>query len=283
MNLQLNAVYQTAATLLTTVGLRVVAAIILWFVGRVLIRFIVRMVVRALDRQAFDATIVNYVRSSLGIFLTFLLVIAELSVFGVETTTFAALLAGAGLAVGAAWSGLLQNFASGAALVITRPFKVGDLVTVADVTGVVRNIGLFRTTIDAPDNVQTIIGNGAILADKIRNYTANRYRRIDFEVPLDHTVDSGRAIQLVKDALKSIPNVAEKPEPKVGIVNFTLAGPVLAVRPFAAVEHYWQVYFDTGRTIHRVLSSSGFNIPGERYYDIAEAPVVPAAGIERAQ
>lgn len=268
MNPTFDAFTQTAISLLTTVGLKVLAAAFFWFAGRAVIRFSVRLVNRFLTGHDLDPTVVNYIRSSLGILLTFALAVALLGFFGVETTTFAALLAGAGIAIGAAWSGLLANFASGAFLVIMRPFKVGDLVCVAGVTGVVRNIGIFRTTIDGSDNVQNIVGNGAVLADKMQNYSANPYRRVEFETQLDHTADPARAIELLIATLKRVPNVRRDPAPEVGIASFNLAGPVLAVRPYAASEHYWQVYFDSTLAVHQALRSAGFRVPGERAYEI---------------
>ncbi len=268
MHIDFNAISQTALSLLTTVGFKVVGAIILWSIGRGLIRFAVSLVGKALDRQHLDSTIVSYIRSSLGVLLTLALVIALLGFFGVETTTFAALLAGAGLAIGAAWSGLLSNFAAGLFLVILRPFKVGDFVSVAGVTGTVTNIGIFGTTIDTPDNVQTILGNSKIFADTIQNFSANPYRRVDLVAQLSGAADHAQAIELLMVALKKIPNVCATPAPEVSILTFTAAGPVLAVRPYTANATYWQVYFDANRAIKETLGAAGFPAPGELQYHV---------------
>lgn len=268
MHIDFNAISQTALSLLTTVGFKVVGAIILWIIGRGLIRFAVSLVAKALDRQHLDSTIVSYIRSSLGVLLTLALVIALLGFFGVETTTFAALLAGAGLAIGAAWSGLLSNFAAGLFLVILRPFKVGDFVTAGGVTGTVTNIGIFGTTIDTPDNVQTIIGNGKIFSDTIQNFSANAYRRVDLLAQLSGSADHAQAIELLTAALKKIPNVCQTPAPEVSILTFTMAGPVLAVRPYTANANYWQVYFDANRAIKETLGAAGFPAPGELHYEV---------------
>jgi small conductance mechanosensitive channel len=184
-----------------------------------------------------DSTIVNWIRSSLGALLTIALLIALLSFFGVETTTFAALLAGAGIAIGAAWSGLLSNFASGIFLIILRPFNVGDSVTIAGVSGKVRDIGLFGTTVDAADNVQTIVTNSRIFSETIQNFSANPYRRVELTARLDHTADHARAIEMLAEAIARIPNVREDPAPRIAILSFETSGPVLAVRPYCAHEH----------------------------------------------
>ena len=162
--------------------------------------------------------------------LNIVLVIAVLGIFGVETTTLAALLAAAGVAIGMAWSGLLSNFAAGAFLIVLRPFHAGDFVTAGGVTGTVLEVGLFATTLTAPDNVRTIVGNAKIFADTIQNYSANPYRRVDLMAQLAHGVDPNLAIGLLKERLAKIPNVLTTPPPDVEILQFTLAGPVLAVR-----------------------------------------------------
>jgi small conductance mechanosensitive channel len=170
MNVNLSAMTQTVTTLLTTVGLRLLGAIAIWIVGRWLIGIALRMIGSALTRQKIDPTLIRYIHSAVAALLNLVLVIGILGFFGVETTSFAALLAAAGVAIGMAWSGLLSNFAGGVFLVILQPFKVGDFVTAAGVTGTVEEIGLFATTLNTPDNVKTIISNGKVFADTIQNF-----------------------------------------------------------------------------------------------------------------
>lgn len=163
------------------VGMKILAAIVFWVVGRWLINLAVRMVENSLGRQKVDPTVLRYVGSIITVTLNVLLVIGILGYFGIQTTTFAALIAAAGVAIGMAWSGLLSNFAAGAFLIVLRPFKVGDFVTAGGVTGTIKEIGLFATTINTPDNVVTIVGNGKIFADTIQNYTSNPFRRVELE------------------------------------------------------------------------------------------------------
>ncbi len=260
----MNTTYQTGLALLTVVAMKVLGAIVIWFVGRLLIRFALKVTGRALNQQSLDRTLVTYVQSALGILLNVVLVVALLGFFGVQTASFAALLVGVGLAIGAAWSGLLANFAAGFFLLVLRPFKMGDYVEVGGVTGTVEAIGLFTTTLNTPANVVAIVGNGKVFGDTIQNYTRNDYRRVDLTVDLSHDADPNQAIALLKEGIAQIANVLPSPAPVIEVFEFTLAGPRLVVRPFCANEHYWQVYFDTNRMIRNSFAKA--NIPAPEYH-----------------
>jgi len=249
---------QAALTTLTNVGLRIIGAFLLYLFGRWLIGHVISLVQRSLERQRVDPTLLRYLGTVISVLANVALVVAILGYFGVETTSFAALLAGAGLAIGTAWGGLLTNFAAGAFLVILRPYKVGDFVNAGDVIGTVRAIGLFVTTLDTPDNVQTHVGNGKILAGTIQNFSANTFRRVDLTAQLHHSVPVADAIARLKIKLAEIPNVATSPAPDVEILQFTEFGPVLAVRPYTHTDAYWQVYFDANKAIVAVASEAGY-------------------------
>ncbi len=265
MNFNLSAFTQTVIATLTFVGLRLLGAIAIWIIGRWLIGVALRMMGSALTRQKIDPTLIRYIHSAVSALLNIALVIAILGFFGVETTSFAALIAAAGVAIGMAWSGLLSNFAGGVFLVILQPFKVGDFITAAGVTGTVEAIGLFATTMNTPDNVKTIVGNGKIFGDTISNFSANAYRRVELTAQLAHGVDPQAAVALLKPALAQVPNVMKSPTPDVEILTFNLAGPVLAVRPYCNNDHYWQVYFDTNRLIRDTFAQAGFPVPEQHY------------------
>jgi small conductance mechanosensitive channel len=243
------------------IGLKIAGAIVVWVVGRWLIGLAMRLLSAGLTRQHVEATLIRYLISFLTIALNIVLVVAILGYFGLETTSFAALLAGAGLAIGAAWAGLLSNFAAGAFLLMFRPFKVGDYILAGGVEGTVHEIGLFTTTIHTPDNVVTIVGNTKIFGDNIKNYSANPYRRVELVAQLAHSVDPADAVSRLKPALAQIPNVLAKPEPDVEILAFTERGPVLAVRPYCNNAHYWQVYFDTNEAIRRTFAGAAYPVP----------------------
>jgi small conductance mechanosensitive channel len=263
--MQLNSFIEDAKVVLLAVAWKVAGAFVLWLVGRWLIALAVRMMGRALGRQQFDVTLTRYLQTGLGIILNIALIVAILGFFGVETTTFAALLAAGGVAIGVAWGGLLANFAAGTFLVFLRPFKVGDFVTAGGVTGTVDAIGLFGTTINTPDNVLTIVGNNKVFSDTIQNFSANPYRRVDLTVTISNEVDHQNAITLLKERLRAIPNVLASPVPDVDLLQFTPAGPLLCVRPYCRNDHYWQVYFDTNRLIREAFGAAGFPAPMPSY------------------
>ena len=265
MAMDINFLAQNAVNMIMEFGLKILGAVALLIVGRWLIRVTTKLVASALSRQRLDATIIGYIRSAVGVLLNVILIVAILGFFGVQTATFAALLAGVGIAIGAAWSGLLSNLAAGVFLVVLRPFKVGDMISAAGITGVVTEIGLFACTLNTADNVCTTIGNTKILADNIQNFTANPYRRVDLEAQLAHSTDHVLAIQVLKSRLMSVRNVLPNPAPDVELLHFNLAGPVLAVRPYCHNDNYWQVYFDTNKLILEAFRDAGFEVPEQHY------------------
>jgi len=273
--MDLNALMQNASATLVAVGWKVAGAIVLWFVGRWLINLALRMLGSALEKNKFDVTLTRYMQTALGILLNVALIVAILGFFGVETTTFAALLAAGGVAIGVAWGGLLANFAAGAFLVFLRPFKVGDFVTAGGVTGTVESIGLFGTVLNTPDNVQTIIGNNKIFSDNIQNFSTNPYRRVDLTATISNAVDHRDAIRIIKQRVAAIPNVLKSPAPDVDVMQFTPAGPLLCVRPYCANQDYWQVYFDTNRTIREAFADAGFPAPMPAYVVNGATPAPP--------
>jgi small conductance mechanosensitive channel len=261
MNLNLNAAWATAQALLMTVGLQVLGAIVIYVVGRWIIGFVVRLLQKALNRQHFDPTLSRFLVSAMGVTLNVFLVVAILGQFGVQTTSFAALLAGAGLAIGAAWSGLLANFAAGIFLIVLRPFKVGDFITGGGVTGTVEEIGLFVTNIKTPDNIHTFVGNNKILSDNVQNFSASPYRRVELTAQISGDANPEQAMKTIQQRISQIPNVLQTPAPDVAILSFTAVGPVLAVRPYCSNDHYWQVYFDTNLAIRDTLCVDPFPAP----------------------
>src|SRR3954462_2867734 len=223
--MDVNALVQNASVTLVAVAWKVTGAAALWLIGRWLIGFALRLMGRGFEKQQFDVTLARYIHTALSILLNVALAVAVLGFFGVETTTFAALLAAGGVAIGVAWGGLLANFAAGAFLVFLRPFKVGDAVTAGGVTGVVDAVGLFGTVINTPDNVHTIVGNYKVFAESIQSVKANPYRRVDMTATISNAVDHRIAIRVLKDRLSAVPHVLPTPPPVVDVLEFTPAGP----------------------------------------------------------
>lgn len=243
-------------------GLKVIGAIVAWVIGRWLISLAARFMEHVFERAGrIDVTVAKYLATIVSGFLTLVLILALLGIFGIQTTSFVALLAGLGLAIGTAWGGLLAHFAAGVFLQVLRPFKVGDFVTAGAVTGTVREIGLFFTKIVTPDNVETIVGNNGIFSATIQNYSTLPFRRVECSAKIANGVDPRDAIERLRPAIAAIANVEKTPAPDIEILNFTPEGPLLAVRPYTHTDHYWQVWFDTNRTIVEVFTTAGYPVP----------------------
>lgn len=259
MNLQDIQTFVTVT--LGDLALKIAAAIAFWIIGRWLIGRVAAMAQAAMGRNHIDPTLGKYLGSILSVTLNVVLVIGILGYFGIQTTSFAALIAGAGVAIGVAWSGMLGNFAAGAFMLVLRPFKVGDFVSVGGVVGTVRELGLFATTLVTPDNVVTLVGNGKVFGDTMQNFSALPVRRVDRTAQLAVGVDPLDAIARLRQAVAAIPNVAADPAPEVSLLDINLNGCVIAVRPYTHTDHYWQVCFDTNAAIVRVAGEAGWPAP----------------------
>lgn len=244
------------------IAINLIAAILIWFIGRWVIKKITHLIGISINRAGkLDSTLARYIVSILGAVLTMLLVMFILSRFGIETTSFAALLAGAGLAIGTAWGGLLAHFAAGVFMQVLRPFKVGDYVTVGGVEGTVKEIGLFTSTIVTLENVTTIVGNNKIFSDNIQNFSAEPYRRVDCTAKIYHSVNVSDAIAKLKTAVGNVANIKDIPAPDVEVLNFTNEGTVLCVRPYCDNADYWQVLFDTNKAIADTATENKWPAP----------------------
>ena len=248
------------------IGGKLVGAILLWIVGRMVIAGVQRVAERAVEGRKLDPTLSRYMRSVIGVTLTVLLLLGILSIFGVETTSFAGVIAAAGVAIGMAWSGLLSNFAAGVFLMVLRPFKVGDMISAGGVLGTVKEIGLFATTIDTLDNIRNVVGNAKIFNDTIQNFTANPYRRVDLKAQLAHGVDPREATKKLRERIAKIEHVKKDPAPSVELLEFNPLGPVLAVRPFCHNDHYWDVYFETNQVIVEVCGEAKYPVPEQHIH-----------------
>ncbi len=245
-------------------ALKLLLALAVWFVGGYVIKAIIGLNERALNLRRTDATVVRYTRNFLSVALKVGLVVGLLGFLGLETSSFAALIAAAGVAIGVAWAGLLSNFAAGVFLVVLRPFKVGDSVMTAGVTGEVKEIGLFGTKIDTPDGVRVVVGNNKVFADNISNFSHNPARRADATCQLAHGVDVEAAIILFRSELESIENVLAEPKPTVEIIESNASGTLLTLRVFGPTAMHWQTVYALQRRIARLRASQNWPVPETR-------------------
>lgn len=210
---------ETLSTQGVELGKQLLLAVLALVIGRWVIGVLGKLITAAMGRQKIDVTLTHYAVSVISGILNIVLVISILGIIGIQTTSFAALLAAAGLAVGTAMSGLLSNFAAGIFLMVLRPFKVGDFISGGGVTGTVTEIGIFASKVNTPDNVLTIIGNSKIFSDNIQNFSHNAYRRVDLSRHFGADADLPTVAKELQERLLAIPNVLASPAPDIEILE----------------------------------------------------------------
>jgi small conductance mechanosensitive channel len=252
---------QTIVTVVSTWGLQVLGALAVLIVGRIVAGSLRRVTRRALERAELDAVLVPFFANGVYYLTLIAVVIAVLSLFGIETTSLIAVLGAAGLAVGLALQGTLSNFAAGVMLLIFRPFKVGDYVEVAGTAGSVQEVSIFSTVLHTPDNVRITIPNSAVYGDTIKNYAANDTRRNDLVIGISYDDDIARAIETIRKILAADSRVLDDPEPNVAVAELGDSSVNLVVRPWCAGSDYWGLRFDLTRKLKEELEAAGCSIP----------------------
>jgi small conductance mechanosensitive channel len=252
-------------------GLKVLAALVIWFVGGMLISTFAKVARRVLTARQIDPTLVNYAISAIYVVLRVLLVMGILEVCGVPTTSFAAMIGAVGVALGVAWSGLLSNFAAGIFLVVLRPFKVGNYITAAGQTGTVTDIGLVTTTMLTDNNLRVIVGNNKLFSDNITNYSIHPTRRVDLRCQIAYGVDPAQAIARLSDNVARIPNALTDPAISIVILEFNAIGTLLAVRLYAPTPNFSQVYNDTNLAIAQTCAEAGWPAPASYQVSVANS------------
>jgi small conductance mechanosensitive channel len=247
--------------LLSTWGLQVVGAIAVLVIGRWIAGLVRGGVRRALERASVDASLVPFLAGGAYYLILAVVLIAVLSLFGVETTSLIAVLGAAGLAVGLALQGTLSNFAAGVMLLLFRPFKAGDYIDAGGTAGSVAEIGVFTTTMNTPDNVRIVVPNSAIFGAVIKNYSANDTRRNDLVVGISYGDDIGKALATVKAVLGADARVLADPEPVIAVSELGDSSVNLVVRPWCQSSDYWALRFDLTRKLKEELERAGCSIP----------------------
>lgn len=242
-------------------GSRIIGAIIIFVIGRFLISFLKKMVAKLLARRHVDASIQSFVKSLVNIMLTILLIIAVIGKLGVETTSFAALLASAGVAIGMALSGNLQNFAGGLIVLLLRPYKVGDLIESQGVTGVVREIQIFHTILTTADNKVIYIPNGALSSGTVTNYSREDTRRVEWVIGVEYGENYDKVETSVRRIIAAESRILNAPAPFVALTALDASSVNVVIRAWVKSADYWDVYFDTNKTIYSVFNEEGISFP----------------------
>lgn len=246
---------------IATYGLSVVGAIVVLIIGRIVAGIIRSSARKGLTRAKVDAALIGFISNMVYYLVIAFVVVAVLSLFGIQTTSLIAVMGAAGLAVGLALQGTLSNFAAGVMLLIFRPFKIGDFVDAGGTAGSVMEIGVFSTTLHTPDNVRITVPNSGVYGQTIKNYTANDTRRNDMVIGISYDDDIGKAMETITRVVTSDSRVLKDPAPVIAVSELGDSSVNLVVRPWCKKEDYWGLRFDLTRLLKEQLEAAGCSIP----------------------
>ena len=242
-------------------SIKLVAAIIIFLVGRLVVRVVCGLTRKVMDKNGVDTILSDFLITILNTLLLLVVVVAVLNQLGVDTTSMIALVGAAGLAVGLALQGTLANFAAGVMLILFRPFKDGDFVEAGGATGVIESITIFNTVMKTGDNRQVIIPNGAIYGGTITNYSANETRRIDLVFGIGYNDDLLKAKQLLEQILSEESRILADPAPAVAVAELADSSVNINVRPWVNGDDYWPVRAALLETVKLTFDEQGISIP----------------------
>lgn len=260
-NGEMDQLIQQAITMGMQAGKSILLAIAIAVIGRYAIKFINKLVARMLERRNVEPTVQSFLKSFINILLVTLLIITVIGTLGVNTTSLAALLASAGLAVGMALSGNMQNLAGGLILLFFKPYKVGDFIEVQGVSGTVNAIQIFHTILTTPDNKVLFIPNGPLSSGTVTNYSRNEIRRLDFTISVEYGTDVEQVKSVTLDLLKSDSRILEEPAPFIAVKELANSSVDFTLRVWVNVPDYWNVFFDTNERIYAEYNKQGIKFP----------------------
>jgi small conductance mechanosensitive channel len=240
---------------------KVLTALFILIIGLFIIQMIIKMSKKLMEKRNVDETLQKFLVNLLGWTLKILLFVSVVAKLGIETTSFAAILAAAGLAIGLALQGSLTNFAGGALIMIFKPFKIGEIIEAQGELGVVKEIEIFTTKLVGLSNKEIIIPNGALSNGNIINYTSLGTRRVDLVFGVGYDSDIKETKNVLMNILKSHPKILDTPEPTVTVLELADSSVNFAVRPWCKTEDYWKVYFDVTEQTKIELDKAGIEIP----------------------
>ncbi len=243
---------------------RLVLAVIVYFVGRQLVKLAINLTERRMTKLHVDESLHTFLSSLLSMALQALLLLSVAATAGIEVTSFVALIGAAGLAIGLAFQGSLSNFAGGVLILLLKPFKVGDFIEAGGYSGTVKEIQVFYTILHTPNNQKVILPNSTLSNATTVNYSANPTRRANIQVLVSFDSDIQQVKEVLLNAARSIPEVLDDPAPFVALGDFSPHGMVFYLRAWAPVKDYWTAYFKLNENIKEGLDSAGIEIPYEQ-------------------
>lgn len=242
-------------------SINILFALAIFFIGRMLAKVLVRLLGKLLHKSGTDLMLVEFFKAIANAALLLLVIVAALDRLGVNTTSLVAMLGAAGLAVGLALQGSLQNFAAGVMLLLFRPFKAGDYVEAADCAGVIESMGIFTTTLRSADNKEIIIPNGSIYKGNIINYSARSTRRVDLSIGVGYKDDLRKVKQVLTDTIQADARVLKDPELLVAVEELAASSVRLVARAWVRSDDYWPVKFALTENIKLAFDANGISLP----------------------
>ena len=258
---QLDIVIQKLIDSGISAGKHIIAAVVIFIVGRFLIKLINRLVASILQRRHIEISVQTFLSSLVNIILTILLIITVIGALGVNTTSFAALIASAGVAIGMALSGNLQNFAGGLIILLFKPYRVGDFIDVCGVQGTVSAVQIFHTILLTPDNKAVYLPNGSTSSSTITNYSRENKRRIEWTFGIDYGEDVNRARTAILSVITADARILPDPAPFVAVGGLSDSSVDIIVRVWVPTEEYWNVYFDMHQRVYETFNEQKINFP----------------------
>ena len=243
------------------IGLKIILALAIYYVGKWITRWIIRILDRSFERRNVDLSLRNFLRSMIKVVMTILVILAAIQTLGVNTSSFLAIFASAGLAVGMALSGTLQNFAGGVILLLLRPYRIGDFITAQGQSGTVKAIGLFSTQLSTPDNRIIYVPNSAISSSIVDNYSQPTTRRVDWKVSISYGDDIDVVRKEILAMLTQDKRVLNDPAPIVVLAELGNSAVILSVRAWAANADYWDLFWEINERIYKELPQKGIHFP----------------------
>lgn len=242
-------------------GPKLIGAVVVWIVGSWIIKIITGGFVKAMDKSKTDKSLKPFLKGIAGAALKILLVITVLGMLGIKMTSFIAILAAAGLAIGMALSGTLQNFSGGVMILLFKPFKIGDLIDAQGYLGTVHEIQIFNTILKSPDNKTIILPNGSLSNSSMTNYSTEELRRVDWTIGIGYGDDVDKAKDHVKKLCAEDSRILKDPEVFIAVSELADSSVNLACRAWAKGDDYWGVFFDLNEKVYKTFDKNGLNIP----------------------
>ena len=243
------------------VGLKIIAALVIYYIGRWIVRRVMKFMDKIYEKKSVEKSLRSFLSGVVKVLLYVVIVLIIIQVLGINTTSLVAMLASAGLAIGMALSGTLQNFAGGVMILLLRPYRIGDYIDAQGEEGTVRKIGLFSTEIITVDNRIIYIPNSTISTSVIDNYSTSEMRRVDWTVSVEYGTDPEKVRKVLVDMLKSDSRVAADPAPVVFLVNLADSSVDFSARAWCKNEDYWGLKFDIQERIYVELPKNDINFP----------------------